>query len=750
LRKAKISNHNGYPALMVDGEIVPPMAMTTESTDRRYLRALGEAGIKLFFVISDTPWLKPDALELLKRSTDALLDAVPDAFIILRVGLHPPLRWIKEHPEDLVTFNDGSTQRVNLLSESYQAELPGMYSLASARWREDGGKALRDFLAKVMQMRCGEHVIGCFLAAGGTSEWYYPGGSGSIQGDRYPDFSPAFRLQFSEVLREKYQTEAELKKAWQDENASFTDPKIPDIPSRYFARVDHDVMAAYEAGRPVPKPETDANIGSFLNSDRYQGVADFYQAWHYGSADSILHFARVVKDKTNGDMVVGAFYGSYGCTHFLEGSTASGVLRILDSGVVDFLAAPGLYENRRPGGITVQREMQDSFRLRNCMFVAEEDTRTHLASDTNRQFTGTHTPQDTITNMKRDFGRNVCEDLHAWWFDMDPEGGWYDDPDIMDLIRRQQQLAQLAYSYDRRKHNEIALIYDQESTHHVSQQTSVDLCHMFRLLEIHRIGCPVDYYFHDDLADPDMPDYRLYVFVNVFHLTDAERRVVDAEVKRNGQVVVWLYAPGFICSDRSPKLSEEYISELAGMRIRRSDCPVDPRFRLSENSHPAVSEANQQVTYGYFDRPVISGGVASLPPGYAKNSLLYPMFYSADPEVTVAGCFLATGKPALSIREFADWTSIYCGAKTIRSDLLKSIARFAGCHIYSDTDDCLYANRHFAVIHAANAGTKQIHLPRVCDPYEVYQRRYYGRSVRELRVTMKAGETMMFHLDGEC
>ena len=77
--KAEIITHNGYPALSVDGEILPPMAITTMSLDRNYLRALGEAGIRIFFVICDTQWLKPDGVELLRKATDTLLEAVPGA-----------------------------------------------------------------------------------------------------------------------------------------------------------------------------------------------------------------------------------------------------------------------------------------------------------------------------------------------------------------------------------------------------------------------------------------------------------------------------------------------------------------------------------------------------------------------------------------------------------------------------------------------------------------------------------------------
>ena len=77
------------------------------------------------------------------------------------------------------------------------------------------------------------------------------------------------------------------------------------------------------------------------------------------------------------DLLVGAFYGSLGCTEYFECSTATGTLTILDCGTVDFLAAPGVYNNREPGGVVAQREMQDSFRLRNMIYICEDDSRTH-------------------------------------------------------------------------------------------------------------------------------------------------------------------------------------------------------------------------------------------------------------------------------------------------------------------------------------------------------------------------------------
>ncbi len=36
-------------------------------------------------------------------------------------------------------------------------------------------------------------------------------------------------------------------------------------------------------------------------------------------------------------------------------------------------------------------------------------------------------------------------------------------------------------------------------------------------------GAPIDRYFHDDMANPAMPDYKLYIFVNCIYLSTEER-----------------------------------------------------------------------------------------------------------------------------------------------------------------------------------------------------------------------------------
>ena len=181
-----------------------------------------------------------------------------------------------------------------------------------------------------------------------------------------------------------------------------------------------------------------ASIGVFLNANGYAHVADFFAAWHEATANTIVHFSRTLKNRYP-DLLVGAFYGSLGCTEYFECSTATGTLTILDCGTVDFLAAPGVYNNREPGGVVAQREMQDSFRLRNMIYICEDDSRTHRCGPwMQREAMALYTLKDSLETLKRDFARNICEEIYGWWFDMG--GDWYDDPHILALLKDSARL----------------------------------------------------------------------------------------------------------------------------------------------------------------------------------------------------------------------------------------------------------------------------------------------------------------------
>ena len=97
-----------------------------------YIKRLGESGLKVFFLMTNTDWLRPgrdfvdesgikqhedSGMEAFVKNARTLLAEVPDAYIIVRIGLHPPVDWMEENKDELITYQDGSHEPAILASE---------------------------------------------------------------------------------------------------------------------------------------------------------------------------------------------------------------------------------------------------------------------------------------------------------------------------------------------------------------------------------------------------------------------------------------------------------------------------------------------------------------------------------------------------------------------------------------------------------------------------------------------------------
>jgi hypothetical protein len=703
----------------------------------------------------------PGGLKKTLQDMQDLLDVVPDAYIFIRLNMNPNVEWINSRPEEQVLFSDGTHEPVLCTSAVGGMNVDGMVSFASEAWRRDGEAALREYVAELEKSPLFDHVIGFFLSAGGTGEWYYPDKHRMHNEEKntYADCSEPFRKAYETWLREKYGTEEALQRVWNRSDARFEKPIIPNLYERVHIYDVHrmiedrleyeDRLGDYVDRMAMGEGCPPSNLGVFLNANEYYHTADFFAALNDTTAGIIDFFAGVLKE-LKPDLLVGAFYGYFGCCDYYGASHTTGALALINSEKIDFLAGPGVYNNREPGGVTAQREMQDSMRIRNKIYICEDDMHTHLSDSGHEDwFYEMYTAQDSVNVLKRDFSRNLCEDLQGWWYDMSSEGKtpWFDDPDILEMIRRQQVVAKYAYSLDRTKKNEIAVLYDTESVHMVADIVDQVVLDYYRTSDLHRIGAPIDYYFHNDVEMEQMPDYKMYIVLNVYCLTDREREAICAKARRNNALVLWLYAPGFInpASDTIMDLSN--IEKTVGMKLCMREGTSYPFFFAEKSGHPAIRYADQYRRYGYIDRDIHSNvwvGKNLLP-----TPFMDPAFYVEDEDVTVLGRYCKDGKVAYAMREDLGYTSVYCSTWVLRNELLASLAEYAGCHLYNHGDDVIYANENFVSIHASTAGVKRIWFKKTCSPYEVYEEKSYGCDVNYIDVEMYPGETKLWSLHGE-
>ena len=127
---------------------------------------------------------------------------------------------------------------------------------------------------------------------------------------------------------------------------------------------------------------------------------------------------------------------------------------------------------------------------------------------------------------------------------------------------------------------------------------------------------------------------------------------------------------------------------------------------------------------------------------------LGPLFTVDDPRATTLGTVVINQgrcEPGFAIREEGDWTSVYSAAPNPPPGVLRELARNAGVHIYSDSEDVLYADHNYVGLHTVRAEEKMIHLPRRADVWEVYSGRQVVRDCTEFGDWMEAGSTHLYY-----
>lgn len=769
MARAEIARWNGAPQLVIDGKPHPPMGYFMKWKDPEnhlaHIRQRYDAGQRMFYLgWYLTDWAEPGVSQLLLKNCKTVLDALPgDVYLGVVLNLTPPLEWVLSHPEELMVYSDGKHHPM-IMSSAGVNEYPGMYSLCSEVYRRDAGIALEDMLQKLDATPFGDRIVSVLLAGGGTAEWYYPEGNEFI--DRSTgtcaDFSEPCRKNYSTFLRKKYGTEAELRRVWKDPTASFDAPKIPDLDARAHIDVDEvilDAMATMESydrqvGKTInPDGVLGSNLGVFLNVNEYQYVSDYYQSIGWGTAQTLSHLGSIVK-KHSPDRLVITFYGALGCCHYYNFGTSTSTLELLESGNVDMLCSAASYNNREPGGYLAHREIQDSFLLRNTMFANEGDSRSHWTEPFYRDLMRFYTPEDTFNTYKREFAQQLCDNIQGWWYDLDNPG--FVEDGMQALLKRMKEIAAFESAQDRTKHHEIALIYDQESIHYVSNDNNAMLLEFFRVADLGRIGAPVDYYFHNDMSHPDMPDYKMYIMINVYCLSDAEREAIKAKARKNNAMILWLYAPGFINLKADSIMDNQNIEATTGIRVCRMDQTLAPRFRIERSGHSALSMADPWQFYGYIDRDIHSciwpgsiyapPKVKAQPPAFAN-----PFFYIPEQDgIDVLGRYCLDNSIAMAMKDDGGYTSVYCCTQVLRSDLLQSLAAYAGVHLYTHNDDFICANDTLVSVHAKCTGKRTLFFKEPCSPYEVYEKKFYGENITQLELDMHTGQTLTFSVRGSC
>jgi hypothetical protein len=163
-------------------------------------------------------------------------------------------------------------------------------------------------------------------------------------------------------------------------------------------------------------------------------------------------------------------------------------------------------------------------------------------------------------------------------------------------------------------------------------------------------------------------------------------------LKRNGNVI--LFGPGSGISD-GRTVDAAHASRLTGFSFDAIPSNEQRRVQVVDFDHPITRDLDADAMYG---SPTAFG----------------PAIYPAD------GLWLgrALGKQGrhfggLALKSHDHWHALFTTAGSLPAALWRGIARFAGAHVWCDSNDVLLADSSVVALHCVKGGRKTIRLPHV-------------------------------------
>jgi hypothetical protein len=736
--RVEIRKINGIPRLYVNGEAIPAITYRNRiHHDFGYMKKFADSGHRVFFMTHPRHWDEPESeyWKAVDENVRTILGYNEDVYLILGMYLAVDEKWAKAHRGHIARYKDRPAEPYVERSHGGLITMP--YSLFSKEFEKEGVRQVKAHVNFARKHPLGHRIIGFFIEAGAAQEWIP-----FTRGDQM-DYAPVVTTAFREWLRERYRTNARLRAAWKDRRVTLETAKPP-----------------------AQEVQNAPTRGDFFDPAAGRRVIDFQQCYMENIGDRIHAVCRAAKQRGEGRLV-----GIFHEPPMEVGAHDHAWQQALEDPNIDFYAGPTCYESRKAGMPTPVHHLVDSLRLFNKLFFTEEDTRPHTVE----KIAGAHAHAYTKDESRQVISRTILhcfvKGVLGWYWDF--QFRWFTEPWFFRMFKELQDIGVAVEKARPRSAAEVAVFVDEGSIPYSvgDNRLLTNLGHRMLIHEINRIGCPHDIYLFDHVRRPDLPDYRLYIFLNAYRATEAQRRAVR-RLRRDGHVLFFPHASGFINDDARKTASAANMADLIGMDFKEIDARRPTVVVTNDRDHPLVNALPVGHMFGQFPRYLRSSlrGGTDDDPLFPPMLPVSPIFCVDDAEAVTLGYYAIGDLPeavatsrrkrrpprrddvhdiGFAVKHGKDWASVYAGVVAMTSELLRGMAKFAGAHVYLDTDDTFYANERLIVLHTnwRPGDTRTIRLPRRTNVYDLLDRgKLVARSARELTIPVKPKTTYAFFL----
>ena len=779
-----VSQANGYPVIKKDDEVIPAELYAFDPVDRHLDRIAADFtdhGVRIIHFLCPLMlcWKGEDKYDWssVDHMIERILRRAPKALVCPRVLLQSPPWWDEENPDELIKFRSGKNYLENKkpadVGFHYKTQLPvfGKFnngglaprikqaSYYSQKWRNDIAKAMKDLARHIKEQIWRNNFLGIFFGAGTCGEW------GNFSEKAFQDWEdmsePALKT-FRSWLKKKYSTPADRIKAWEKlQDFVPEDVKLPE--SDFLIKTDFIHGYFSESGKfakmakTIPPAEIEktlppsfarrhvARYGFLKDPEQSRDSIEYFQ-WLTESFPELLEdISKGIRAAFSNKVIVATFYGYQMQEYFQDldgGAGALGFPKALASAdSPDVYVSPHYYSDRNLGtGDANIKNPSGSVRLSNKIFLDENDQRTILTERKNYLFYGGE-PEDTIveaTEMgKRNFVARLSKNVGLWWYDLFGHG-WFDHPEIMNTIEKTSHIYKKVITTSnpasfKESTNRLNVVYAVDAYKYICACSKFCFLNTHRQIQqnFNRNGFMWEAFYKKDMGK--MPKAQAWFFMNDLNISREEREWINKNLKRDGNILIWLYAPGIYDND---KMDLAHASELTGIKL---GWDMDSRLEdieLINLNHPALSALNGEKVKGFLQD-------IDAAPQDSNLNYISPEIYVDDPQAVSLGINPKNQRTSFAVRNFGDYKSVYIAAPIVPHKVMRSLLCWNDMKPTLDTADCLYGNGDLIGINAAETGDKTISMPEEFELENLWNGDKLISEACQVKISLKAKETFI-------
>ena len=676
--------------------------------------------------VSEKPLFSPPASEfLLDDQARHIVNGDQEAWIIIRFYTRPPKSWSDRHPNEFAINEIGQAQGTPSLASDAFWEKAAAFGAALVRYCE-----AQPWGSRVIGYNTHYLEEGCHMPP--ADGWLF-------------DHNPLMVSKYREYLRKKYVTVEKLRAAWNDSTLAFDTVDVPGDKLRGTVPEVSGLLYWQNARDNQP-------LRDYLELTRdlfHKRFRQCGEAMEKAADRKVLILHDALKQTMQGWNLKGFFgYPGFGekvswslaYPELMAGSGHMNVASLMDSAPgFSGILTPHDYQARGIGGIYEPEGAADTAVLRGKAFWGEMDTRSG-----DKDIGTARNYQEWAAITWRNFATGWTRGFNSYWMYGFFIADWFGDKPVQDVIQRQVNVIRESLNWSHETMPGIAMIIDDTAVMETNGAGNYlnEAVMWEQKMGLARCGVPHNIYLFEDLELDNFPRHRVYYFPNLFRVDDQRLELLRKKVFRDGAVVIW--GPGSGISD-GVTIGAESAKKLTGFDFTMLPANAPRRILISNFDHP--------VTRGLGADLVIGGPLPYGPILMPKNCTELGLAWAKGGNNFIGlglkefGQGAARSPAGIAARGEGDYSAIFTTAVNLPADLWRNIARYAGAHVYCESNDVILADNSVVAIHSLKSERKRISLPGKFTVTDVITGKRFSKGASEIVFDLKGPDTRVFLLE---